>query len=257
MRSHSRFDSGFAPGEALLPSEILLVVQTTALAIFSSWTLGGMERWSQNWILVLALLGLPLVVLRYRETREFAWHPFVPALLWCVFTGLALANPSHVWLLGRGWAPRDDWIRWLPVTVDRPHSVMDARIWLSALLQGGILRSVLRSTRAAKLIWGAVALNAFALAVTGAVFYFSGAQQVLGFIEPPEKTYFFSTFFYKNHWAAFGALGGVAALALSLRQGRAALRGDPVARGRMMLFAAVGMLILITLPLPGSRSGVR
>lgn len=231
------------------------MVQTTALVVFSSWALGGMREWSQPWILAIALLGLLLVAWRYRETGQIGRRPFLPALLWAGFVGLALANPSHAPLPGGGWAPRPDWIPWLPTTPDARHTVAAGRTWLAALLQGAVVLSVLQTPRAARLIWGAMALNGFVLAATGAFFRFAGHERVLGFVEPPERSYFFGPFFYKNHWAAYGAVTAIAAFAIALRKWPAALSGHPPARGQALLLTGAGLLTAITLPLPGSRSG--
>jgi len=129
-------------------------------------------------------------------------------------------------------------------------------VWFAALLQAALVSSVVRSQAAAQRLWIAIALNGFALAAIGAGFHFAGATQVLGFIDAPEKTYFFATFFYKNHWAAYGALTATAAFALALQFWREALAGDHAARGKTLFFASAGLLTAVTLPLPGSRAGV-
>ena len=211
--------------------------------------------WAQNWLLVLAGLGLTLLAVRWREGVRPALRPFIPAALWLAFAGIAMVNPSHAPTAGGGWEQRETWIRWLPSTVDIPHTIADVRLWLPCLLQTGLLVTLLRSTRATRLIWGVIAFNGFALAAIGAGFHFSGAERLLGVMDGPEPTYFFATFFYKNHWAAYGALGAIAAFALALHVWPAAIAGDPRARGQALLFGGAGLLTAITLPLPGSRAG--
>jgi O-antigen ligase len=144
----------------------------------------------------------------------------------------------------------------LPTTADADHTIAGALPWLAALLQGAGMAAILRSRRAAQGILAVVALNGLLLAVVGAFVRFSGSEELLGLIAPPEPSYFFATFFYKNHWAAYGALSAAAAFTLVLANFRAALAGDPHARGRALLFAASGLLTVVTLPLPGSRSGL-
>lgn len=236
-------------------SEGWIVVQAVALVIFSSWAFGGVLDWAMNWIFALTLAGLPFVYLRYRETRTFSVRPLFPALLWIVFVAVAVNNPSHARGENDSWTARAQWTTWLPTTVDPSHTLTDGRLWLAVLLQGAALWELLRTPRAARLLWGAVALNGFALAAVGAFFNFSGARRLLGVVDGPEPGYFFATFFYKNHWAAYGALSTIAAFALALESLPATLIGDPAARGRTLFFGCAGLLTAVTLPLPGSRAG--
>jgi O-antigen ligase len=241
--------------EPIAPSEGWLVAQAAALVVFSSWALGGASAWAQDWIFALVLLSLPLLALRHRENRQIPFWAFVPALLWLAFAIIALLNPSHTASAHDGWLPRAGWIRWLPTTVDPAHTLADARLWLAALLQGAAAAALLRNARAARWLWRVLALNGVALAAVGAAFHFAQAEQVLGAFDAPEPSYFFATFYYKNHWAAYGALAAVASLALALLAWPAALEGNPAARGQTLLFGGAGLLTLVTLPLPGSRAG--
>ena len=233
-----------------------MIVQTATLAIFSAWGFGGVIGWTQNWILGLALAGVPLVLLHRRANGDFSIRPFLPALLWVCFVTISALNPSHARGPNRSWVQRDAWISWLPTTPDVAHTLADARVWLAALLLGATICSHLRSPRAARILCGILGLNGFVLAAVGAFFHFAGAERLLGVMDGPEPTYFFATFFYKNHWAAFGALSSASALALSLQAAKAALAGDPVARGQTLLFGGAGLLTAVTLPLPGSRAGL-
>ncbi len=231
------------------------MLQTTVLATYTAWAFGGVMRGTQTGLLVLALAGLGAVGLRWRETGRVSLRPFLPAFLWIGFVALAAWNPSHAPVPGGGWVPRAGWVRALPTTADVDRTLADGRLWLAVLVQGGVLAAVVRSAPAARIIWAAVALNGFALAATGAFFHFDRATAVLGRFPAPEPTYFFATFFYKNHWAAFGVLTAGAAFALAARSWRLAVRGDPVSRGKALLFGGAGMLTAVTLPLPGSRAG--
>lgn len=236
-------------------SEGWIVVQAVALVLFSSWAFGGVLGWAMHWIFGITLMGLPFVYLRYRESRTVSVRPFLPALLWIVFVGIAMSNPSHMRGENNTWTARADWTAWLPTTVDPNHTLSDGLLWLAVMLQGAALWGLLRTPRAARLLWGAVAINGFALAAVGAFFNFSGATRLLGVVDGPEPGYFFATFFYKNHWAAFGALSTIAAFALALESLPRTLVGDPTARGKTLFFGCAGLLTAVTLPLPGSRAG--
>lgn len=215
-----------------------------------------MARGATTLIAALATATLPLWVLRRREgLRVRAWA-LAPAALWMAFVGLAWLNPSHAPAADGAWHERAGWWRALPATVDRAHTLAGALPWLAALLQGAALTGLRLPPRAVRLLWGGVALNGFALAAAGAGFHFLGADRMLGAFDVPEPAYFFATFYYKNHWAAYGALGGIAGAALALRDWPAALAGQPAARGRAVFFGGTALLTLCTLPLPGSRAGL-
>lgn len=254
--SRPRQVSTFEALPGLARSEWWVLLQTPALLVYVSWNFGGVVRGTETWLLLLALTGLGAVVWRWRETGRVAVAPFVPALLWVGWVAVAGWNPSHAPAPGGGWLPRVDWVRWLPTTADVGRTLADGRLWLAVLVQGGVLVAVVRSLAAARVLWAVVALNGFALAATGAFFHFDGATAALGRHRVPEAGYFFATFFYKNHWAAFGALTAAAALALAARSWRLAVRGDPVSRGKALLFGGAGLLTAVTLPLPGSRAGL-
>lgn len=244
------------PRPPLTPSAVLLTAQTLLVVVVSAWAGGGRLSWAPPVLLALTALTLPLWLLRRREGGPARGLALLPAALWVLFIALALLNPSHGRAPDGSWHERAGWVRWLPTTVDREHTLAGALPWLAALVQGGALAGLGLPTRAARFLWGGVALNGFALAATGAVFQFAGADQMLGALAVPEPTYFFATFFYKNHWAAYGALGGIAGGALALADWREALAGRPAARGRVLFFGGAALLTLCTLPLPGSRAGL-
>ena len=230
------------------------MLQASAVVVFASWACGGSYPWGPPCILALVALGLPIAFLRARHVGRSRWWPFVPAIAWLVFCGIAWLNPSYRALPNGSWLPQP-FHAWLPATVDRTHTVIACEPWLAALLEGGVLVMAAPSHRAILWLWRVIACNGFVLAAVGAWVKFTGTEQMLGFIEPPEPTYFFATFFYKNHWAAFGALAGAVALSLVLFDWGTSVRGDPDAKGRVVLFGGAGLLTLGTLPLPGSRAG--
>jgi O-antigen ligase len=244
------------PPEPLSPVEKLLLGQTLALVVASSWFGGGRAEGALTLLVLLVALTLPLWLLARRENRRVRWRALLPAALWIAFVGLALFNPSHLPGADGAWHERTGWLRWLPTTADRAHTIAGALPWLAALVQGAALAGVRLPPRAVRALWGGVALNGFALATVGAGFHFLGADRMLGAFEVPESTYFFATFYYKNHWAAYGALGGIAGAALAANAWRAALAGQPAARGRVVFFGGIALLTLCTLPLPGSRAGL-
>jgi len=241
--------------QPLSPADRLVGTQCSLLLVFSSWAFGGRVPWAPPWILLLAAAGLPAVLLRHREGMRVRLYGFLPLVLWLALLGAALLNPSHAHADGGAWLPRSAWIPWLPTTADRPATLWASLPWIAALVQAGVLVSVRPQRRVVRWIWGTAAMNGFALAAIGAAFHFAQADKLLGLEDAPEPDYFFATFFYKSHWAAYGALSGFAGTALSLRSWPGLLLGNPYARGRFCLFGAVSLLTAMTLALPRSRAG--
>ena len=239
----------------LAPADRFIAAHATVLVLFASWAGGGGFAWARTTLLVITALGLPALWLRRAEGGRIRPAAFGCLALWLLLMGVALLNPSHRALAGGGWEPRPGWIPWLPATVDRGASLAAQVPWLAAILEASLLAAVQPHRRVVRFIWSVIALNGFALAATGAAFRFNGATDVLGFIAAPEPSYFFATFFYKNHWAAYGALCAAAGIALALRAWAHARTGDPAGRGRALLFSSTALLTAITLPLPGSRLG--
>ena len=252
--SNYRANTRFADEEVLSPAERWSVLQASAVVGFSSWACGGSYAWGPPAILALAVLAIPIVAMRGREVPQLRWRPFLPAMLWMLFCGAAWLNPSYRQIASGSWLP-ESFVSWLPSAVDRQRALSAGLPWLAALIEGGALIAIMPSRRAIVWLWRFVGLNGFILAAAGAWFRFANAEQMLGFIDPPEPSYFFATFFYKNHWAAFGALAGAACLALVQVDWAAALRRSPDAKGRVLLFGGAGLLTLVTLPLAGSRAG--
>ncbi|HVU25855.1 MAG TPA: O-antigen ligase family protein [Opitutus sp.] len=223
--------------------------------MLASWAGGGRLTWTPAAMLVVAALGLPAVWLQWRERGQIRLRALLPLLLWLAMLGIGLANPSYILSDNGDRLPRPGWISWLPSTVDRAMAVDAAFPWLVALLEGGIIFAVRPSPRFGRVLWAVATANGFVLAAVGAAFRFSHATEMLGFLPVPEPDYFFATFFYKNHWAAYGALCATAGLTLALDGWDRAVAGDARARGRTLFFSAIGLLTLVTLPLPRSRSG--
>ena len=199
-------------------------------------------------------MALPILLARKQEGGAIRKRAFIPVALWVAFIIIALLNPSHV-IGEQGWQPLASWKPWLPTTPDTARTETAALPWFAALMLGGMLMACQPSRRHTRLIWSAIALNGFVLAAVGAGFHFIGATKLLGILPAPES-YFFATFFYKNHWAAYGALCASAGLALALEAWPHMLRGLPRARGRVFFYGSTALLTLVTLPLPGSRSGL-
>ncbi len=224
-----------------------LSVGATAAAIggLASWA-----PWAMGGAVALALWPLVLAV---RSPQPPQWRAFLPAGLFALYVVAQLLNPSHTVDPAAGWLPRSAWVSWLPTTMDRSRTVVAALPWLLALLQAGAVGAVLQSRRAVRQLALGLTAVVLVLALAGACVWFSGSKLLLGVLAVPGGQQF-STFVYKNHWAAFAILGATSAAGLGFSAWDRAGGDRREQTVRLFAFCAV-VLILLTPALPVSRSG--
>ncbi len=233
-----------------------LVVQTCAAVAATAGAIGGLASWALWPMGLTVALAVGPLWLAARERPRPDWWAFLPVACFFAYVGVQLLNPSHVPVAGGGWRPREDWIRWLPTTMDREVTVRAALPWIFALFQAGVLGAMLRSRRAVRALALGLAGVVGVFAFVGAVFWFGGSKLLLGVLAVPGGQ-FFSTFVYKNHWSAFALLGACSAAGLGFSAwARIGGGGDARRERTVRLFAFCALiLILLTPALPVSRSG--
>lgn len=153
--------------------------------------------------------------------RSELW-PLLPLLLLNILVLASLFNPSHrevLWDAQRYLVPVAN-NAWLPGT-PMPDASLAALGWLDAsFLTAFNLFLFVNRRRAFIWLLSALVLNGLALAALGSVQRFLGVSgPYFGAFRSP-NTYFFSTFFYHNHWGAFVLLLLAAALGLSWHYAR-------------------------------------
>lgn len=255
--------------------EVLLLSQSLLVFAWCAATVGVKEPWAPWASLVfVALGGVSLIGWKLNSqgsgpSRQapgisgkkglsalWAPHPFwplVPLCLYTIYYAVAMANLSHVPDEQGGWLPRPDWIPWLPTAIDRSISTQAALPWFAALGQAGIVAAGLRTRAALRGLAIGMAAVVVILALVGSVVHFSGETLALGILPVPAD-YFFATFLYKNHWAAFALLGAATTAGLAFSAWDRSWENRRIRSERLGWFAAF-LLIVMTLPLPGSRSG--
>lgn len=253
-------------------SEKLLIAQTALIVGFASWAFGGRVSWASVWIIAIAAGGLiPLLLSFHEERREtqqrsqvpprcqgtvFSWR-LVPWLILAALIVISFFNGSY-----RGGAPESggglilrEHIEWLPSTVFPARTAESFGTLAAPLFQGLLVFQVAQGRRTLRLLLVPVCANALLLAVVGTFFHLLGSDRILDFHFSPNP-FFFATFVYKNHWAAFCLLAICASLGLffhgfARRQHAArATRNSP-----LPFFVAAPILLALTIPLAGSRSG--
>ncbi|MEO0794550.1 MAG: O-antigen ligase family protein [Verrucomicrobiota bacterium] len=243
-----------------------LVIALTALnVVFSSWALGGRAA---NSPLIIGLLGwlniLPLFI--HWNRRDFQgfkrWALLLsPWLLLIALTGFSLLNPLRevADLTDRfpRWAVLDP-IPGLPVTYLQSHSWPFVWVFTGSLVAAISLFTVVRSYKLITILLAIIAVNGVALSVIGAWFKLNGSEMILGFIDPVNPK-FYASFRYYNHWVGFGILALGAAMTIADNMVQHYNQTGWNVRGRQrwdLVWLVCAALILIALPLCGSRSGM-
>ncbi len=223
----------------------------------TTWGFAGKASWAPMTFTVLAALSaLSALVLSRLEGRRFNGVAFLPFGFFALMVSVSLMNPSHEPLPGKsiGWSERTTWVTWLPATVDRATTVSETLPWLSALLLGAAIRQAEFGRRATRLLWAALLAHGLLVALVGAYFFFVDRGHILGLVRA-RHGYHFASFVYRNHWSAYVLL----LVALALGFAFSALRRWQGGRGRLDATVAgfgVAALLALTLPMPGSRSGL-
>lgn len=230
-----------------------LCAQTAATAIVVSWYAGGEAKDAPALYAVMAGSSLVFPLWMQAVRVRVHWLALLPAGLMTVFLGVALLNPSHVPSPSGGWAANSNWIRWLPTTMDRAASLHQAIPWIATIVHAGVLAALRPPGKYCRVLWTVLVANAFILSISGATVSFAGSRRIMGLVAT-DRDYFFATFTYRNHWAAYALLLAAVAGGFMLSFWRRA-RNDPRRIGQAQFFTLATAMIAFTPVLPGSRSG--
>ena len=146
-------------------------------------------------------------------------------------------------------------VPWLPSTVLPEvtfHRIPQLAGFL-LLFGPGVFFIITKRSSLRALLWAIVA-NTVILSIAGIFVKLSNGTKILGYIEPTEARYFFSTFSYKNHWGAYcvltlGVIGALTHFQLTRKQSAKSKRNSPIP-----LLIIASLIIGLTVPLSGSRS---
>ncbi len=250
LNSENSDTAAYSPNEKIIGALVFFTVALT------TWAIAGRAGWVPPVFTGLAVLtAIVSVLVAVREGGGFHFRAFLPALLFLILVSISLLNPSYVELYGTGvWAPREGWLPWLPGTINREHTVSESLPWLAALLLGAALRQASFSSRGVRLLWGVLLVHGLLVAAVGVYFHITNRYLVLGVFSDPYG-YHFSSFVYRNHWAAYVII----LVSLSIGFSFSALRRWLAARRRfdaVLPGLCAAFMLALTLPIPGSRSGM-
>jgi O-antigen ligase len=238
-------------------SEVIVGTLAVLTMAITTWGYAGRASWAPTTFTALSALTVFVSIwLSHRENRPVRGSPFVPVLTLATLLTASLLNPSHLPVInypGR-WLEREAWVTWLPTTVDRATTLQLMLPWISALLLYAALRQTPFSRRAIRLLWLAFLVHGTSVAVVGIYFHVTTPYETLGLIRD-RHGYHFASFIYRNHWAA------AVILLVPIAIGFAFSALGKWKRDRGHFDAVLGgfgiaLLLTLTLPIPGSRSGL-
>ena len=242
--------------------EVLVMVHSGLLIVFTSWAFGGQASWVRQVITVWGTVGVLLFIVGCRAQAGASAERHHPALRWLwpllLYDLIAVAgacNPSFrdVIIAGEHSLVLGDPNPWLPSSARPAPALGELWHFNVIVLSCFNLYLVLHNRRMVRHVLLVLGSNAVLLAVFGTFQKLVQAKGLwFGLVHSP-NTKFFSTFIYHNHWGAFTLLNTAVCLGLLFhfwrRGGQRDIWHSPV------LLGAVGTLLLAaSIPLSASRS---
>lgn len=250
----------------LHPLEIAALAIVGVHLAFLPWAIGGMLLWAQIVSAALAAAGLfvALIPRDYRDeengpvTHRLALAPRLLAfpIFWI---GLVLLGYVAVQALNPAWVFRSDaanfWMEriphheWLPAGVSAPFARWNP--WRSLLVFGSAWLTLctvwvaFTRRRSVQLLLVALVVNGVALAAFGVLQKLSGTAKIFWSIESP-SLWFFASFVYKNHAAAYLNLALTAAVGLGAwHHVRGLRRHEKSSPAGLFAFFAMGIAVAV------------
>lgn len=247
-----------ASSRPTLPSRFALaaVIHAGVLLVGLAWRYGGMDPIGRQWA-AWALVPTPFLTLAaWREAppdlQRKALALLLPLLGLITLVIVSALNPNMTMqtIAGRDVLRPIAHHAWLPSSM-APGTTVRNFAFVAGMLLVGINLLLARPPRSwlFRLLLVLV-LNATALAIVGTVLKLTGATKILGITESPNPN-FFSAFVYHNHWGAYALIAAGGAFGLCFRAERQ--RTEPLTMSPVPVYALLGTLLLLTLPLSTAR----
>jgi O-antigen ligase len=240
--------------------ELAVAAQVTIFVVGVSWAFGGNADWVRTPISIWGSLGILLsaAIIAGRGSRgtiiagTLPWAlPIVVlnaiVLISCLTPGfrtLVYGSESYLMPLRVPW--------WTP-SAARPELALRA-LWLFDGIYFSCLNLALAVGRrhTIRVVLAAAVCNALALSIFGTVQKLVSSTGIyFGAVKSPQD-FFFSSFVYDNHWAAFIILMMGACFGLILRYAHGS-KGGGFFRGPALIGLVTALLIEISVPISGAR----
>jgi hypothetical protein len=222
----------------------------------SRWGLNFTFYWAPYAIAGVGALLLAATFMSQTERRPVTLRQFLP---WCILLFLVILstyNISYDFVVSaHSTIPTSmverDYIQFLPSTISVRRTILHLLQGGGTLLVFAATYTSLRYRSDAKVILRILYVNGLVLALVGSALFFYNTPLLLGLFAIKNPT-FFATFDYKNHWVAFAVLSATCGFTLALWSHKPR---DGKTQEYWFCMTSVG-LILLTLPLRGSRTGL-
>ncbi len=241
-------------------SEIYLLVQTSVLIVVSSWAMGGKTSWAPQFIFMVSLLSMGAPILKFNRKKRFPhivpWV-VIPVTLFCTILIISCLNPSYTPVSGSvgRYFESAKYISWLPNTVTPNVTINESLLLIALLIQGTVTFLNFNKRKSIRILFFVICVNILVLAVVGSFFKISGSREILGVYRAPDPRYFFASFTYKNHWAAFVILSisSFSALCSYFFNSRFLTKDNSLAVS--LVFLGALLITMFTVLLSESKSG--
>ena len=197
---------------------------TAGLLLVVPWLFGGMSEFAYHWIITSGWVCAGCLAIWLWNCGKLHPRPdtgfWVAVVCWSLLgiqVWISIGNPSHSLLAP--WTTKYltyeavEHNGWLPSSAFWGGTEYTGRLYLGIGLIALASYALGMERHRFRQLMGLFVLNATVLAMIGIPFKFSGERLILGKWEFSEW-YFYSTFYYHNHWAAFVllALGAAGSL---------------------------------------------
>ncbi|WP_269540960.1 O-antigen ligase family protein [Cerasicoccus fimbriatus] len=244
----------------------IAIGQASILIVFSSWALGGRYPGCGY---IIALIGLAGLIPLIKFWSDAEWEGFKGWLIklspWIALIFLMLISwlnpmynpeisPESEYIL---WQPNET-IPFLPICYNPMRTQEYIAIFIGCMITGASVFTVIRDRKSIITLLSIVAINGVLLAVIGGWFKLSNNPKVLGVFDPVNPL-FYASFRYYNHWVAYALLCLGAALTVAeakIKQYTLEENFDRIKQRWDIVWVAISVMIWISIPLSGSRSGL-
>jgi O-antigen ligase len=250
----------------------------TMLCLFAPWYLGGRGPNAQILLGTIAWL-VPIMTLVLIQRNFLRWTidieylkrrgkdapnpwkifaksliPAVPLFLFMLIQLISVMNPAYQ--SNGATLTKQEFVTWLPLVIDAKKS--GPAVFLLCALLCSILCLISPAINAPrkllKIIQVVLVLNASILSFIGLFTKFAGNGLILGFLTP-RADYFYATFYYKNHWAAYAILYLGVACSLLFKAICDRKLDSRNANGNTPLALLAVVSLALSIPVSESRSG--
>lgn len=144
--------------------------------------------------------------------------------------------------------------------INHEKTLLNHSVFFSQLFIGVLAYLIFKSRSSIRNFMAGLIISSVILAVAGIIqkiHYFPAddLKEIWGIWDTPEPRYFYASFTYKNHWAAFALLAISSTVGLLLHASYSKISSNDL-KGSSIFYLLGLIMLTITIPHSGSRSGI-